>query len=252
VAPEFGNFGISNSQSTLPTWSANQVSMTSPNDGPFEGVEALIFDVFGKIRNPRKLTWEGTVVDWRSSVVNYLRTLPQPSTPLNHEQFAQDWRHGYFIATSRYASSPDPEHFKTIDEIHFDILLALVEKYNLKDVWNESQLKEINLIWHRLHGWPDSIEGLQRLKSKYIIGTLSNGNARLLIDMAKFADLPWDVIFSGDLLKAYKPNRRMYLGACEYLQLPPEKVGMVVNLYATTKSRLRHISWISKLRKALD
>lgn len=65
------------------------------------------------------------------------------------------------------------------------------------------------------------------LKSKYIIGTLSNGNARLLIDMAKFASLPWDVIFSGDLLKSYKPNGKMYLGACEYLQLPPEKVGMV-------------------------
>jgi len=95
-------------------------------------------------------------------------------------------------------------------------------------VWNELLLQEINLIWHRLHGWPDSTSGLELLKRKYIIGTLSNGNARLLVDMAKFANLPWDIIFSGDLLRAYKPNSGTYLGACNYLQLSPEKVGMVV------------------------
>ena len=93
--------------------------------------------------------------------------------------------------------------------------------------WEESLIQEINLIWHRLNGWSDSTEGLELLKTKYIIGTLSNGNVRLLIDLAKHAKLPWDVIFSGDLLKAYKPNGKTYLGACEYLQLPPEKVGMV-------------------------
>ena len=82
-------------------------------------------------------------------------------------------------------------------------------------------------MWHRLHGWPDATQGLNSLEKRFIIGTLSNGNVRLLVDMAKFAELPWNVIFSGDLLKAYKPNGRMYLGACEYLQLSPEKVGMV-------------------------
>lgn len=103
-----------------------------------------------------------------------------------------------------------------------------MEKYDLGSVWDEALIQEINLVWHKLHGWPDSPDGLSLLKKKYIIGTLSNGNARLLIDMAKFAGLPWDVIFSGDIIKSYKPNGRMYLGACEYLQLPPEKVGMVV------------------------
>jgi 2-haloacid dehalogenase len=158
-------------------------------------------------------------------VVDYLRTLPQPSTPLDHDSFAQEWRQGYYEATSQFAASPDSHQFQTIDEIHLSILRQLVKKYRVG--WDESLLQEINLIWHRLNWWVDSTEGLEMLKTKYIIGTLSNGNARLLIDMARHAKLSWDVIFSGDLLKTYKPDGKMYLGACEYLQLPPEKVGMV-------------------------
>ena len=165
------------------------------------------------------------MVDWRSSVVKYIRTLPQPSSPLDHHAFAQEWRQGYYEATRQFSSSPDPSKFQTIDEIHLSILRQLVKKYAVD--WDESQLQEINLIWHRLNGWSDSTEGLELLKRKYIIGTLSNGNARLLIDMAKHAKLSWDMIFSGDLLKAYKPNGKMYLGACEYLQLQPKNVGMV-------------------------
>lgn len=184
------------------------------------------------------------MVDWRRSVLAYIRTLPQPSTPLDHEQFAQDWRTGYHQATSSFASSPDSNNFQTIDEIHFSILRTLVKKYNLEGVWNESLLHEINLVWHRLHGWPDSVEGLRLLKTKYIIGTLSNGNVRLLVDMAKFAGLPWDVIFSGDLLKAYKPHGNMYLGACKFLNLPPEKVGMVSDRTGTVDGRLLLISVI--------
>ena len=170
----------------------------------------------------------GTVVDWRKSVVDYLRTLPQPTSGnLDHESFAQDWRNGYYKATSEFASSPDPKAFQTIDQIHLSILRNLIQKNGLEKTWNESLIQEINLIWHRLQGWKDATPGLVCLKTKYIIGTLSNGNARLLVDMAKFTGLPWDIVFSGDLLKAYKPNGKMYLGACEYLQLEPGKVGMV-------------------------
>jgi 2-haloalkanoic acid dehalogenase type II len=203
--------------------------MCSSTAESFKHVEALIFDVFGSF-HLFTIDVLGTVVDWRKSVVDYLRTLPQPSTPLDHESFAQEWRHGYYLATRQFAESPDPSKFQTIDEIHFSILRDLVKKHKLESAWNENLLQEINLVWHRLHGWSDATQGLSMLKKRFIIGTLSNGNARLLIDMAKYADLPWDVIFSGDLLKAYKPNERMYLGACEYLQLPPEKVGMVFPL----------------------
>jgi len=173
--------------------------------------------------------------------VDYLRTLPQPTPPLDLGAFAQEWRQGYYEATVQFAASPDPSAFRTIDEIHLAILRTLIAKYNLQHLWSEPMLNEINLVWHRLSGWPDSTQGLELLKKKYIIGTLSNGNVRLLIDMAKFAGLPWDVIFSGDLMKAYKPNGRMYLGACGYLQLPPSRVAMVSGYSGCLTVRLLRI-----------
>src|SRR5271154_5679684 len=98
----------------------------------------------------------GTVVDWRKSVVDYLRTLSQPSKPLDHESFAQEWRHGYYEATRQFSRSPDPSKFQAVDEMHLTILRGLVEKYELETIWDESLLQEINLIWHRLSGWPDA------------------------------------------------------------------------------------------------
>lgn len=84
-------------------------------------------------------------------------------------------------------------------------LLASQEWSFIGPHWNEEEKKELNLVWHRLKGWPDSVEGLQALKKDYIIGTLSNGNMKLLIDMAKYAGLPWDVVFSCELFKTFKP-----------------------------------------------
>jgi 2-haloacid dehalogenase len=80
--------------------------------------------------------------------------------------------------------------------------------------------------WHRLVPWPDAIEGLSRLRKKYIIGPLSNGNLALLVNLAKFAGLPWDVVFGADLFRHYKPDPETYLGVCNFLGLRPEEVMM--------------------------
>jgi len=92
---------------------------------------------------------------------------------------------------------------------------------------SEEKRRDLTLVWHQLHGWPDSTEGLYALKKYKIIGTLSNGNVRLLVDMARYADLPWDMVFAGELMGSYKPNPKMYLGAAHHLSLPPSKVAMV-------------------------
>ncbi|CAL1697130.1 unnamed protein product [Somion occarium] len=98
---------------------------------------------------------------------------------------------------------------------------------HLAGKWDDDNRRELALMWHKLNGWPDTTEGLYALKKKAIIGTLSNGSARLLVDMAKHADLPWDIVFSGDILDSYKPNPKMYLGAAQRLSLTPDKVAMV-------------------------
>ena len=90
----------------------------------------------------------------------------------------------------------------------------------------EDDLKHINLGWHRLHPWPDAVPGLSRLKSRFIIGPLSNGNVSLLLNMAKFAGIPWDMIFGSDLFMHFKPDPETYLGVAHLLDLRPDQVMM--------------------------
>lgn len=110
---------------------------------------------------------------------------------------------------------------------NLDKLLSSAEWSSVGQKWPKEERDELNLAWHRLKGWPDSTEGLYTLKKDYIVASLSNGNIRLLVDMAKYADLPWDVVFSGELFQTYKPNPKAYLSSIHLLGLKPEEVGMV-------------------------
>ena len=93
--------------------------------------------------------------------------------------------------------------------------------------FTEAEKDHWNRVWHRLKPWPDSVAGLTRLKKKYIIAPLSNGNVALLTDMAKHAGLPWDAIFSAELARHYKPDREAYLTTVDLLNLKPQEVMMV-------------------------
>ncbi|SCZ93819.1 BZ3500_MvSof-1268-A1-R1_Chr6-3g08906 [Microbotryum saponariae] len=191
---------------------------------PLLGVEALLFDVFG------------TVVDWQGSVHRQLQErVKQDEIELGSIdllQFTKQWRAGYMRRTREIAGgAPGPTN---VDQLHRELLDDLLkqEQYApIKKAWDETALRTVNLFWHNLDGWRDSSPGLTSLGSfadrRILKGTLSNGSARLLIDVAKHAQLDWDFIFSGDLLNSYKPNPAMYLGACKKLDLEPGKVAMV-------------------------
>ena len=90
----------------------------------------------------------------------------------------------------------------------------------------EDDLRHINLGWHRLNPWPDAVPGLTRLKRRFIIGPLSNGNVALLTKMAKHAGLPWDMVFGSDLFGHYKPDPETYLGVAKLLDVAPGEVMM--------------------------
>jgi len=191
--------------------------------------KALVFDVFG------------TVVDWHGSVAREVRILAkEKGLRLNAAKFAKAWRAGYRPAMDRVRSGADP--FRKIDDIHRAILEEVLAKSKVTTLAEEEKAN-LNLVWHRLKPWPDSVRGLRRLKSKFIIATLSNGNTGLLVDMAKFGGLPWDCIFSSDTFKHFKPDPEMYLGAADMLNLKPEEVMMVAahkhDLRAAAKCGLR-------------
>jgi 2-haloacid dehalogenase len=182
---------------------------------------ALVFDVFG------------TVVDWHGSVAREVRGLAtEKGLRLNAAKFAKAWRAGYRPAMDRVRSGEAP--FRKIDDIHRAILEEVLAKSRVTAL-TEDEKAHLNLVWHRLKPWPDAVRGLKRLKSRFVIATLSNGNTGLLVDMAKFGGLPWDCIFSSDTFKHFKPDPEMYLGAADMLSLKPEEVMMV----AAHKSDLR-------------
>jgi 2-haloacid dehalogenase len=178
-----------------------------------ENVRALVFDVFG------------TVVDWHGSVAREVRALAKArGLRVNAVKFAKAWRAGYRPAMDRVLRGEAP--FQKIDVIHRAILEDILKQFKVTTL-TEQEKAHLNLVWHRLKPWPDTVRGLKRLKSKFIIATLSNGNTSLLVNMAKHAGLPWDTVFSSDTFKLFKPDPGMYLGAAGALDLEPGQVMMV-------------------------
>jgi len=178
-----------------------------------DDVQALLFDVFG------------TVVDWRSSLIDDLaRFGAGKGVKADWAAFADDWRGLYQPAMDEVRTGRRP--WTILDVLHRESLDKLLVKYALTGL-SEADKDHVNKVWHRLKPWPDTVEGLRRLKSRYIIGTLSNGNVGLLTRMAKHAGLPWDVVLGAETARAYKPLPQAYLASAELLNLAPSQVMLV-------------------------
>ncbi len=180
-------------------------------------IRALVFDVFG------------TVVDWRASIIREGEALSAAKgLGVDWPAFADAWRAGYVPAMQR-AMQTRPEGdsaWANIDVLHREILDGLLPRFGL-DALTEPERAHLNRVWHRLDPWPDSVRGLRRLKSRFVISTLSNGNIALLVDMAKHARLPWDCVLSGELVRRYKPDPEVYQMAARLLGVECAQVLMV-------------------------
>ena len=176
-------------------------------------VRALVFDVFG------------TVVDWRGSIIRECRALGRSEKlAADWAAFADAWRAGYRPAMARVRSAELP--WMSIDQLHRMILDELLARFAIEGL-TEEDIDRLNRVWHRLDPWPDARRGLARLKRRYVLATLSNGNMALLVNMAKHARLPWDCVLSAELFRHYKPDPETYLGAAALLGLEPGEVMMV-------------------------
>lgn len=176
-------------------------------------IRALTFDVFG------------TVVDWRGSIIREGRALgKQKNLKVDWAAVADAWRDGYKPAMDRVRKRQLP--WMRIDQLHRLILDDVLAKLHI-DTLTAQDRDHLNLAWHRLRPWPDSRSGLKRLKKRYVLATLSNGNMSLLVNMARNAGLPWDCVLSAELFRHYKPDPETYLGAAALLGLQPSEVLMV-------------------------
>jgi 2-haloacid dehalogenase len=176
-------------------------------------VKALVFDVFG------------TVVDWRESTIRELTAFGNGrGLSRDWAKFADDWRGMYQPAMEEVRTGR--RSWTILDDLHRESLRRLLDRHDITGL-SPHEIEHLTRIWHRLDPWPDAVEGLQRLKRRYIIGTLSNGNTGLLTRMAKRAGLPWDVILGAETARAYKPLAECYLRNAELLNLEPAEMMLV-------------------------
>ncbi|KAK4917266.1 hypothetical protein LTR49_014887 [Elasticomyces elasticus] len=212
--------------------------------------KCLFFDVFG------------TCVDWRTSVTDELWSQAKEAlgsasssiatriritaSDMTYEQWgelAQEWRNGYLKFTREVAANTDrSKPYKTIDEHHLESLRSILTERGLifprtddtpaelvhdGSLWDEQQIQELSMVWHRLNPWPDTCQGILDLNRMFSTCTLSNGNLTLLNDMCKYGKMEFTHIYSAEMFQSYKPSPKVYLGAAEKMGLKPEECVMV-------------------------
>jgi 2-haloacid dehalogenase len=186
--------------------------VSSPPTG-LADVAALAFDVFG------------TVVDWRGSVAREAAAMFGPrGIERDWDAFARAWRAQYQPAMEAVRRGTRP--WTKLDDLHRENLLEVLDAFDITDL-DAGEIDHLNRAWHRLDPWPDAVPGLERLKRRFVLATLSNGNVALIVAMAKRAGLPWDVILGAEVARAYKPVPEAYLRAAELLDLQPRRCLMV-------------------------
>ncbi len=176
-------------------------------------VKALLFDVFG------------TLVDWRSGVAREAEALLKPrGYALDWSALADAWRGEYQGAMEEVRSGRIP--FCKLDVLHRRNLDRILPRFGAAAL-GEEERRTLNLAWHRLDAWPDVTPGLARLKRKYLLAPLSNGNVSIMVDLARRNDFPWDAILGAEFAGDYKPKSRVYLAAAEAFDLAPQDCMMV-------------------------
>ena len=171
-------------------------------------VKALFFDVFG------------TLTDFRSSIAREAEAMLKPlGYALDWPAFADAWRGEYQGGLEEVRSGRMA--YCKLDVLHLRNLEITLKRFDVGAL-GEEQLHELNLAWHRLDAWPDVPPGLARLKRKYLLSPLSNGNISLMVDIARRNSFPWDAILGADIARDFKPKPRVYLAAAEALDLAPQ------------------------------
>lgn len=170
-------------------------------------IKAVFFDVFG------------TLVDWHGSVARETERILKPmGHGLDWHAFARAWRDRYQPAMEEVRSGRAP--YEKLDVLHRCNVVEILPQFGLASLRDET-LDEMVLAWHRLDGWPDSTPGLKRLRQRYLIAPVSNGNIALMVDLARHNGFQWDAILGADLARDFKPKRGVYISACDAFNLQP-------------------------------
>ncbi len=200
-------------QGPVNPYTASEIDLDQMEQGrPADGIEVILCDVFG------------TVVDWRGSLIRQLEEFSERRRwKIDAPDFADAWRRHYGPSMDKVLTGEVP--WTNLDDLHRASLLTLLDEHSIAA--SDDGIDAMVRFWHRLDAWPDAPEGIRRLKQRFIVGTMSNGNVALLVDLAKHADLDWDVILSAELARRYKKDLDCYRYNVALLDRPLSSVLMV-------------------------
>jgi 2-haloacid dehalogenase len=205
--------------------------LTSQTKTPFlpSAVKALFFDVFG------------TLVDWRTGVSRDAKSILRPrGYAIDWKAFADAWRDEYQPSLEEVRSGRTP--YTKLDVLHRRMLQKILPRFGLEKL-DASALDQLTHAWHRLDAWKDVPTGLAKLRQRYLIAPVSNGNVALMSDLARRNAIHWDAILGADLARDYKPKAALYLSAADAFNLQPGQCMMCAahsgDLKAAADSGLR-------------
>jgi 2-haloacid dehalogenase len=174
-------------------------------------LRVLLFDVFG------------TVVDWRSSLIDLGSAAGERcGVRADWAAVIDDWRRAYQPAMDEIRGGAQ---WRDLDALQRETLARVLDRRGL--ALPAETREELVRGWRQLRPWPDSREGLDRLRRTHLTATLSNGHVALLADLVKFGNLRFDVVLSAQLAAGYKPDPGVYLTALQLLECPADEAGMV-------------------------
>lgn len=189
-------------------------------------VDALFFDVFG------------TLADWRASIARAAPAIV--GRPLDGLAFADAWRAEYQPGMEGIRSGS--RGYVRLDVLHRENLDRILPRFGLDDLGDDAR-QELNGLWHRLDMWPDVGPGLARLRRRFRLAPVSNGNIGLMVDLARANGVVWDAILGAEIARDYKPKPEVYRASAAALGLAPERCMMVAahssDLAAAAESGLR-------------
>jgi len=176
-------------------------------------VKALFFDIFG------------TVVDWRGGIAREAKKLLKPlGYKLDWTAFAEAWRGEYQPSMEQVRAGHIP--FSKLDDLHRRNLDRIRRRFGLQKL-SEKDCRKLNSAWHRLDAWPDAAKGLKRLRKRFLLAPVSNGNISLMAHLARHNSFRWDAILGAEIAGDYKPKPKVYRAACAAFDLSPKECMMV-------------------------
>lgn len=177
-------------------------------------VRAILFDTFG------------TTVDWQSSMIAHAERLgEEKGINADWSGLVDAWRAQYPSAIKPVREGKRP--WTDFDTLHRERLDKILPKFGAAQRLTPADRDLLTDGWHYLDPWPDVVPILQRLKPYFVLGPLSNGTTRQMVDLARWGHLPWDVVFGADMFRTYKPDKKLYLGAAAFLALEPAEILLV-------------------------